>query len=72
MFFLLPLPASLYEKTGVRIEEENVARVISEEHRHAYAEFGLEVVEIPPVSVVERMQIIGEVLQIKTGLRASL
>ena len=58
VFFLEPLPVELYETTGVRMESGEVSRQISEEHRAAYAEFGMELIEVPPVSVAERVALI--------------
>lgn len=58
VFFLAPLPAALYESTSVRIESIEISRQISKEHRAAYAEFGMEVVEVPPTSVAERLALV--------------
>ena len=52
----------LYETTGVRMESEEVSRQISEEHRAAYAEFGMKLIEVPPVSVAERVALILNVV----------
>ena len=67
VYFLAPLPTALYQTTGVRTESVEVARQISEEHRAAYAEFGMDVVEVPPVSVAERVALILQ----RAGVRPS-
>ena len=67
VFFLSPLPKSVYETTQVRMESNSVADMISEAVRSAYREFGLRMVHLPPVTVEQRLGIVME--KVKSHIR---
>jgi predicted ATPase len=60
VFLLSPLP---YRKDNVRFEDEATARKIHDEIKHAYAEAGYAVINVPAVPVVERVAFIERVIQ---------
>ena len=63
VFFLSPLPKSVYEQTQVRVESNLVSQMISDEVQSAYLEFGLNMVHVPPVTVEQRLGIVLEKLE---------
>ena len=56
VFFLAPIDA--YEQTAVRMEDQELAVQISEWVQTAYRHWGYELVEVPSMSVADRVDFV--------------